>query len=149
MHRRTSIPVNTKDARAPTAAAPREIDIPPYGTTSSGDSAHVADQQRHGFWLTWDRSVRQAWHRYDGSRMGLLRDGSGHRTGREPTSGPDRPPGQHARRPLAAFATGRSANPGAKPPDPHEGGQHARRPSAAFATGRSANPGAKPPDPHE
>src|SRR5215470_18139785 len=72
--------------------------------------------------------------------MGLLRDGSGHRTERGPTSGPDRPPGLLARRPLAAFA---------------RGGHPCLLPSGSFARARSANPGGRPPgtpegpDPHE
>src|SRR5215470_17358112 len=64
--------------------------------------------------------------------MGLLRDGSGHRTERGPANGPDRPPALPARRASAAFAVGRSVGPGATVPagghprtpdgpDPHEG----------------------------
>ena len=51
--------------------------------------------------------------------MGLLRDGSGDRTGHGPASGPDRPSDSPTRRRLAAFATDRSANPRAEPPDLH------------------------------
>src|SRR5215472_13943768 len=81
-----------------------------------------------------------------GAGMGLLRDGSGDRTGQGPVSGPARPSASLTRRALAAFATDRSANPGAEPPDPHAASP-ARRALAAFATDRSANPGGRPPGP--
>jgi HAD superfamily hydrolase (TIGR01490 family) len=63
--------------------------------------------------------------------MGLLRDGSGNRTGQGLASGPAGPSASATRRALAVLATGRSTNPGATVP----AGGHPRTPDG--------------PDPHE
>ena len=71
--------------------------------------------------------------------MGLLRDGSGDRTGQGPANGPAGPSASPTRRALAAFAKDRSANPGGRPsgtpdgPDPHADSPTVRAPGAPRA----------------